>query len=108
MTAATELKKGRSLKEIFWNLVDSFTNEKGGFSARKLSGWAGVTVAAWLSHNYTNAENLYLILPMWLIFAALCLAIVTVEQVIRFREGKTTEITHTESLEIKQTTNDNS
>lgn len=70
------------------NIVHSFNNEPSGFSARKLSAFAAVCTAIYVSIMYTTSQNLPDVLWPWLGFALLCLGIITAEQLIRFREGK--------------------
>lgn len=73
----------------FWKkLVDSGDNlNKNSFSARKLSALAGIITAMWLSHKYCNPDILDYVISAWLLFALLCLGIVTIEQVINLKNG---------------------
>lgn len=75
-------------KAIVW-LFESFTNTKDGSSARKLSAFFAIVImAAFVTIHFTtpaNAENMVII---WLVFASLCLSLVTVQQVIELKNGK--------------------
>lgn len=101
------MKKGffatieRALK---W-FLSSFDTSSTGSSARKLSAFVAVSVCLLITYRNTDRDNLAEILIIWLMFAALCLSIVTIEQVIRFREGKTSSVTTTKettTLETKE------
>lgn len=93
---------------FFSRLIQSFDNTQAGYSARKLSAFAGVCISLWITFKITTEGTLVEVLLIWLLFALLCLGIVTVEQVIRFKEGvkrepiktTTTETTTTET-EVK-------
>jgi hypothetical protein len=74
------------MSKIFNNLLNSFTTDKEGFSARKLSAFVGVTVAIIITFRLPESERLHVIYA-WQIFALLCLGIVTVEQIIRLKNG---------------------
>jgi hypothetical protein len=85
-----EKKKNKwYLTKIFEKLIWSFDNSASGFSARKLSAWAAVSVSLYITVHYVAPENLINVLGIWLIFALLCLGIVTAEQIIRFKDGNT-------------------
>jgi hypothetical protein len=84
------------MKTLIKKLWSSFDNSPGGFSARKLSAFvAVVVVSAKISYQFTTAENLVEVLIVWLTFAAVCLGLVTGEQLIKLRNGK--DVTVTES-----------
>jgi hypothetical protein len=74
------------MRKIFKDLVASFTTDTLGFSARKLSAFAGVIVAIVVTFKLPKEAYLHAIYA-WQTFALLCLGIVTVEQIIRFKEG---------------------
>lgn len=80
------------MKTLLKKLWASFDNAPGGFSARKLSAFVAVMgVAVVITHRYTDRENLAEILTIWLAFALLCLGIITAQQVVEFRTGKTNQ-----------------
>jgi len=68
-------------------LFRSFDNTKEGASARKLSAFSGLVMALYLSIKHTTSQNIEAILITWLSFSALCLGIITVEQIIKFKQG---------------------
>jgi surfactin synthase thioesterase subunit len=70
-------------------LIKSFDNSKDGLSARKLSAFAGVCMGAIITFKYVEGQYLVEVLAIWLIFALLCLGIITMEQVINLKNGKT-------------------
>ena len=73
---------------IFKDLYNSFNTEAGGFSSRKLSAFLALVTAVWLSHKYTTPQNLDSIIITWLLFALLCLGLVTFGQIIQLKNGK--------------------
>jgi len=68
-------------------LLKSFDTSNGGFSARKLSAFAGVSVGVIITFKYIEPQYLIEALIVWLCFALLCLGIVTMEQVIKLKNG---------------------
>ncbi len=70
------------------DIIGSFYNGEGGFSARKLTAFFSVVVAAKLSvlimASKPNNELIY----AWLTFGAFCLGIVTAQQVIDFKTSQ--------------------
>lgn len=76
------------MKEFIKKLVASLDNKTDGFSGRKLSALAGVLTAIYITiHELAQTDQLHA-LYAWLTFALLCLGIVTVQQVIEFKNGK--------------------
>lgn len=75
------------IKLFFTNFLNSFHNEPGGFSGRKLSAFFAVLMAA---YNLKFADRTIAVeLTMtWLAFALLCLGIITMQQVVEFKNGK--------------------
>jgi len=72
----------------FWDkIIASFDNSQDGFSARKLSAFAGVSVGVIITFKYIEPQYLIEALIVWLCFALLCLGIVTMEQVIKLKNG---------------------
>jgi len=74
------------MRKILKDLVASFTTDTLGFSARKLSAFAGVIVAIIVTFKLPKDAYLHAIYA-WQTFALLCLGIVTIEQIIRLKEG---------------------
>ena len=72
------------------NLIDSLKTNADGFSGRKLSALVGVLTGVYLTIFKVPSENQLECLIVWLAFSLLCLGIVTVQNVIEFKNGKTT------------------
>jgi hypothetical protein len=70
------------------DLLNSFKNDKAGYSGRKLSAFIGVATAIYLTIFKIPLENQLESLMVWLSFSLLCLGIVTVQNVIEFKNGK--------------------
>jgi len=72
---------------INW-ISKSFTADKDGGSARKLSAfYAVVLMAGYITLKKADANNSLYFLISWLIFAGVCLGMVTVQQLIEFKNG---------------------
>jgi hypothetical protein len=69
------------------DLLNSFKNDKAGYSGRKLSAFIGVATAIYLTIFKIPLENQLESLMVWLSFSLLCLGIVTVQNVIEFKNG---------------------
>jgi hypothetical protein len=72
---------------IWENLVKSFTTEKGGFAARKLTAFSLMICIAFVHIRHCTPENAVEFLAIDLIGVLLCLAIVTGEQIIMLKNG---------------------
>lgn len=72
---------------ILHKIISSFDNTTDGFSARKLSAFAGVVVSIIATFRFIDHQTIVEALIVWLVFALLCLGIVTAEQVLRFYKG---------------------
>jgi hypothetical protein len=70
------------------DLLNSFKNDKIGYSGRKLSAFIGVATAIYLTIFKIPLENQLDALMVWLSFSLLCLGIVTVQNIIEFKNGK--------------------
>ena len=76
------------MKLISW-ISKSFTADKDGGSARKLSAfYAVVLMAGYITLKKTNTTNALYMLIAWLIFAGVCLGMVTIQQLIELKNGK--------------------
>lgn len=74
-------------------LAKSFSADKDGGSARKLSAfYAVVLMAGFITIKKTDAANALYMLIAWLIFAGVCLGMVTIQQLIELKNGKKDEI----------------
>ena len=79
------------MKLITW-ISKSFTADKDGSSARKLSAfYAIVIMSGFITINKTDKDNASTMLEVWLLFAGVCLGMVTVQQLIEFIKGSKTE-----------------
>ena len=73
---------------IITHWVDSFNNEKKGFSARKEAAFGSFIIAAYVTYKFTTADNLESVVTIWLIYSLLCLGIITLQQVAELKSGK--------------------
>lgn len=74
------------MKELLKKLFASFDTTTLGFSGRKLTAFYSVIIAAYVTYNLPVEARLHA-LYAWQILALLCLGIVTVEQIIKFKNG---------------------
>jgi len=88
--------------KLLEDLYKSFGNNKDGFSARKLSAFTGVTIAAIATFRFCDEKVLTDVLAAWLLFSLLCLGIITLQQVIDFRAGKSSSVTTTEKTKVEK------
>lgn len=75
------------MKKILNNILKSFTTDSDGWSARKLSAFVGVVTAIYITIKEIPTEAQLHALYAWLAFVLVCLGIVTIEQIIRLKEG---------------------
>lgn len=74
---------------LFTNWIQSFDNNpNSGFSARKLSAFTSVMIALYVTIHYCSTEILVSVIHAWLVFALLCLGIITIEQIIKLKNGE--------------------
>ena len=69
------------------DLLNSLKNDAAGYSGRKLSAFIGVVTAIYLTIFKMPAEHQLDSLVVWLSFSLLCLGIVTVQNIIEFKNG---------------------
>ena len=79
------------MKKIFDSLLSSFDNETKGFSGRKLTAFWLVIVVTWLHYNYVDKSIVVDVIQTDLVFIAVCLGLVTVQQIVDFKNGKRNE-----------------
>lgn len=90
------------MKKLIFDFVESFKNTPAGFAARKLSAfWAIVIMGTIVTIKYGSPENAVEMLLIWLSFGLLCLAVVTIQNIIDFRTGSTTR--KETSIKIQET-----
>ena len=71
------------------NLIKSFSNIEGGFSARKLTAFALMVCVAYIHYKFVNQENAIDALIIDLVGVGFFLGLITVAQIINFKNGKT-------------------
>ena len=80
------------MKKLFTWIGKSFSSDKDGGSARKLSAfYAVVLMAGFITIKKADANNSLYMLIAWLIFAAVCLGMVTAQQLIELKNGNPTK-----------------
>lgn len=76
------------MPELSKYLMSIFDNYSKGASMRKIIAFVtGVVFAAWLHYKWVDANNAFQFLMADLACALLCLGIITMEQVIKFKNG---------------------
>lgn len=76
------------MKKIVNNILASFDNHTNGYSGRKLSAFAAVVAAVYITvYRIPSAQEINA-LYAWLLFSLLCLGIVTAEHILKFKNGK--------------------
>jgi hypothetical protein len=66
------------------NLIKSFLPGKGGFMARKLTAFAFMWMIAYCCGRYLNTENVVDIIIVFCVMVLLLLAVVTIEDFLKF------------------------
>jgi hypothetical protein len=87
------------MKTFISKLFASLDNHSLGYSGRKLSAMVGVLTGVYITIKLLPATDQLHALYAWLTFALLCLGIVTVEQIIKFKNGQTGAVTETVKTE---------
>ena len=77
--------------KVFDNLINSFTTEKGGFAARKLTAFAFMVCIAYIHYSVLTIENVEVFLWVDLAGVMLCLGLVTASNLIELKNGSKTE-----------------
>lgn len=75
------------MRKVFTNILSSFDAHTLGYSARKLSAFAAVVVAIYITVKLLPQAAQIDALYAWLAFGLLCLGIVTIEQIINLKNG---------------------
>ena len=81
----------KKIKETINNLIQSFDNDKHGFSGRKLTAFWFVMLTTCLEYKYTNVDNIVEIASINKLLVLLLLGVVTFEQIIKFKSGQDAE-----------------
>ena len=82
----------RKVIKVINDLINSFTTSKDGLSARKLSAFAAVVVATYITIKLIPQTSQIDALYAWLAFGLLCLGIITLEQIINLKNNKQNEL----------------
>lgn len=77
------------MKEFIKKLLSSLDTHSKGYSGRKLSALAGVMIAAYITIKELPESAQLHALYAWLLFVLVCLGIVTIEQIIKLKNGST-------------------
>ena len=76
--------------QILNKLLASFDTHTIGFSSRKLTAFTAIVVAIYVTYTLPPDLRLHA-LYSWQLLALLCLGIITVEQIIKFKNGNNTD-----------------
>jgi hypothetical protein len=79
------------MKDLMKFIVGSFTNEKNGASARKLTAFALMILIAYSHFKYVDLSNVVEVLIIDLSGVLLCLGLVTASNIIELKNGKNNE-----------------
>lgn len=87
-------------------LGSMFDNHSVGASMRKILAFiTGVVFAGYLHYNYVTPENSFDFLVADLACALLCLGIITMEQIIKFKQGSKEEAAKEEEVKPEEAQN---
>ena len=79
------------MKTFITKLFASLDNHSLGYSGRKLTALFAILVGAVITFYKLPTDQQFNALCVWLLVAVLCLGIVTFEQIIKLKNGKTDE-----------------
>jgi hypothetical protein len=79
------------MNEIFKKLIASFTNDEKRIFCKKIIFFFGVITAIVLGYHFAKSDNVIGLVTLWLGFVLLCLGIITMQQVINFKNGSNKE-----------------
>ena len=79
------------MKKILTNLINSFSTNEMGYSARKLSAFAAVCIATYVTVKLLPEAMMLDAIYAWLGFALICLGLIRIEQFIDLKYGKPSE-----------------
>jgi len=77
----------KHIQEVFHHIHRSFTNDKTGYSARKLSSFWFMCLVTFIHAKYCSPVTAYDFLVADCIMILLLLGIVTVQNIIEFKNG---------------------
>lgn len=74
-------------KKTTW-ILNSFSIKDNGASRRALSAFFAIVImSGWVTYKNANTSNAATLVMIWLAFGALCLGMITVEQIIKLKNG---------------------
>lgn len=76
---------------VIGNILKSFTNDKGGWSARKLTAFALMVCVAYIHYKYVDITISVEVLIVDLSAVLLCLGLVTASNIIELKNGSKTK-----------------
>lgn len=76
------------MKQILNKLIASFDTYNKGFSSRKLTAFVSIIVAIYVTYTLPLDMRLHA-LYSWQLLALLCLGIVTIQNILEFKNGNT-------------------
>lgn len=76
-------------RHLIRDIYDSFFNNNKGGSARKFAAATSVWFSIYLAIKHTTSDNVVMVCVIFLTFSALCLGLVTAEQIINKLNGTT-------------------
>lgn len=79
------------INKVLGHIHESFTNSKVGYSARKLTSFGFFALAVFIHAKYCNIHNAFDFLCVDVAMILLLLGIVTIQNLIEFKNGKPTE-----------------
>lgn len=74
------------MKNIINKIIASFDTYNKGFSSRKLTAFASIIVAIYVTYTLPDEARLHA-LYAWQLLALLCLGIVTIQNILEFKNG---------------------
>lgn len=90
------------------NVFDSFKNNNLGYSGRKLSALAGVLTGIVITMYKLPIDAQLHALYCWLLFALLLMGVVTFQNIIELKNGKSTSVKETKTTETTKEVKDKS
>ena len=93
------------MKDFINKLIASLDNVNSGFSARKLSALASVITSIVVTFQFGSSEHIEIILTIWLGFGLLCLGIITIQQLVELRTGKSSSSSSETTTKTETTSN---
>lgn len=83
------------MKQLWNKLLASFDTTTHGFSSRKLTAFVSIIVAIYVTYTLPMDMRLHA-LYSWQLLALICLGIVTIQNILEFKNGSNTPPTGTQ------------